>query len=372
MGMNRTFRILASPGAGLRNRNPYTRLLYSPMLARVDEYSFLRAALHSYDILHLHWPEGPLNYSRLGILAIWRLARLLLAIELMRLRGAKVLWTVHNLHAHDRSSPHIEKWFWHALTRKLDGYFVLSESGKAAAQKTFPALREIPGFIVPHGNYRGTYLSNGFDLRRVFGMQSEARVILFFGRVCSYKNVPMLIREFRALQEPDAKLIVAGNPSCPRIVPELVDACGGDQRIRLDLGHISDEKVSAYFKAADLVVLPYTDILNSGTTLLSLSLNRPVLVPNRGAMKDLASEIGAGWVRCYEGDLTARELSEALNWAKLGDRSASAPVDHLAWPLIAKQTLEAYRIVIAGMSRAGSSARLHERTLENHCQEIHR
>jgi len=372
MVMNSKIRILASPGTDLRNRNPYTRLLYSPMHARVDEYSFWRALLHQYDILHLHWPEGPLNYSRLGILAIWRLARQLLVIDLMRLRGSKVFWTVHNLHAHDRSSPHIEKWFWNALTKRLDGYIVLSESGKNAAQKSFPALRDIPGFIVPHGNYRGTYLSNGFDLRRVFGMQSEARVMLFFGRVCSYKNVPWLIKEFRALAEPDVKLIVAGNPSCAQIVPEIIDACGGDQRIRLDLGHICDKKVSAYFKAADLVVLPYTDILNSGTALLSLSLDRPVLVPNRGAMKDLAAEVGAGWVHCYEGDLTATELFEALNWARLGDRSASAPVDHLAWPLIAKQTLEAYRIVLAGMSRVGSSARLHKPGLENHCQEIQR
>ena len=89
-------------------------------------------------------------------------------------------------------------------------------------------------------------------------------------------------------------------------------------------------------------------------------------------MKDLAAEVGAGWVHCYEGDLTATELFEALNWARLGDRSASAPVDHLAWPLIAKQTLEAYRIVLAGMSRVGSSARLHKPGLENHCQEIQR
>jgi glycosyltransferase involved in cell wall biosynthesis len=170
---------------------------------------------------------------------------------------------------------------------------------------------------------------------------------LFLGRICPYKNVPKLIKEFKAMEEVDARLIIAGRPSSDKVAAEVTQGRAGDHRIRLDLGHISQEKVCQYFQAADLVALPYTDILNSGTALLSLSLDRPVLVPNLGALRELAEEVGTQWVRCYDGHLTAQELSAALRWAQSATRPAHAPVDHLAWPSIGNKTLEAYKTVLA-------------------------
>ena len=60
---------------------------------------------------------------------------------------------------------------------------------------------------------------------------------------------------------------------------------------------------------------PYLDILNSGTAFMSLTHRRPILVPDRGAMKELRSQIGPSWVRLFDAPLTPLVLGDALHWA---------------------------------------------------------
>ena len=63
---------------------------------------------------------------------------------------------------------------------------------------------------------------------------------------------------------------------------------------------------------AQLVVLPYRQMLNSGALLLALSLARPVLAPWSGANAAIAEEVGEGWLTLYRGELDAATLAAAL------------------------------------------------------------
>jgi glycosyltransferase involved in cell wall biosynthesis len=112
--------------------------------------------------------------------------------------------------------------------------------------------------------------------------------------------------------------------------------------VRLALEHVPDDDIQRYLRAADLVVLPFRDITNSGSALLALSFDRPVLVPALGAMGELQALAGADWVRTYDEDLTPDLLARALDWAVR--RPPGAPrLDALEWPEIARQTLSVYR-----------------------------
>ena len=126
----------------------------------------------------------------------------------------------------------------------------------------------------------------------------------------------------------------------------------GDSRIRLEIAHIPNERVYLYFKSADLVVLPYRDVqnernlFNSGIALVALSFNRPVLVPNQGAMRELYAQVGPDWVRTFD-EFTAAELSAGLKWALGHCRPAIAPLEHLDHKVLATRTLEAYESVLS-------------------------
>jgi len=345
---NPLLRIIAWPASKNRERNPYNHLLYSHMKGvRVDEFSVERLLRNRYDVWHIHWPESFLNFEATAVTAALKSQAILNLMDFAHRRGSKIIWTVHNLATHEGRFPKLERWLWAAFLSRIDGYISLSESGLIAAQQKFPQLRNLPTYVVPHGHYRGEYPTGGdSDRRRCLGIARNAKVVLFFGTIRDYKNVPELIRAFRGLPDPESVLCIAGQAfqDSEALVQK---AAAGDARIRVHLRYIPAEEVQNFFGASNLVVLPYREILNSGTALLALSFNKPVLVPRKGAMSELQTLAGSNWVRTYPGSLGTPELAEALRWATEEHIPGVAPLDCLDWSRIAEGTVSAYQKVVA-------------------------
>jgi glycosyltransferase involved in cell wall biosynthesis len=341
---------LAWPGLGARAKNPYTWLLYTHLAAlgvRVRDFTPARALGGGYDILHVHWPEKALNARSLPARLAGAVAALAM-LDAAHLHRARVIWTAHNAQPHESRHRRLEEWYWAAVVRRVDGVIHPSAAGRLAAESRFPPLAERPQAVVPMGLYIGAYPDSisREAARATFGIPDGARVIAFLGLVRPYKDVPGLIRAVRALaaEAGSVVLLVAGAPHTPEIAEEVRRAAGGDPRVHLALQHVPDDDIQRYLRAADLVVLPFRDITNSGSALLALTFDRPVLVPARGAMGELRELAGADWVRTYEGELTPEVLMGALDWAVTRTiPPGAAPLDALEWPEIARQTLAAYR-----------------------------
>jgi beta-1,4-mannosyltransferase len=341
-------RVLAWPGLGARAINPYTWLLYSHLAslgARVEEFSVPRALRGGYDILHVHWPEKALAAASwveglAGALAA------LITLDAARAHGARVVWTAHNAQPHEARHPRLERWFWRAFIRRVDAVIHLSAAGRQTVEAAFPALADRPSAVIPHGHYRGSYPDtvSGGEARAALGVPAGAPVAAFIGMVRPYKNVPHLIRTVRALRAEgrELELLVAGAPQSAAMAEEVRAAAEGDPHVHLALEHVADEAVQRYLRAADLVVLPFRDITNSGSALLALSFDRPVLVPCRGAMGELQDLAGRDWVRTYEGELTRAVLDDALEWAVHRPAGGFPRLAMLEWPAIAGQTLSLY------------------------------
>lgn len=344
-------RILARPAFKGRSGNPYNWLLYTDIQEYgvcVDEFSHIRLLSNKYAIWHLHWPELPLNNQSL-IKAFVKIKALLLQLDWARSRGIKTVWTVHNLSAHEQLYPELEAWFWKAFTHRLDGYISLSKAGMEAAQEHFPQLKNLPGFVVPHGHYRGEYPDyiTSQEARASLKIPAAAKVLLFFGRIRPYKNAAQLIRAFQQFSDQEAVLYIIGCPDFLELAQELEREAALDHRVRMHLNFIPKEAAQLYFRAADLVVLPYREILNSGSALLALSFDRPVLVPLRGALGELQLQVGEEWVRSYTGEFLPSHIEEALEWALNTPRPQQAPLQALDWKELAQLTIDAYKTIAA-------------------------
>jgi beta-1,4-mannosyltransferase len=339
-------RVLAWPWAF--PANPYTCLLYSHLASlgvEVREFTVARALGGGYDVFHLHWPEKALTSAAWFVAAAGAVAALV-ALEAAHLHGARVVWTAHNAKPHDSRHPWLERWFWSALVRRVDAVIHLSAAGQQAVEARYPRLAACPHAVVPHGHYRGSYpdtLSRE-DARAALAIPAGARVVTFLGLVRPYKNVPHLVRTVRALPSSagEVVLLVGGAPHPPALAEEIRAAADGDPRVRLTLEHVPDEQVQHYLRAADLIVLPFKDITNSGSALLALSFDRPVLVPARGAMGELQALAGGDWVCTYERELTPEVLAAALDWAMQRPSGAGPQLDALEWIRLARQTLSVY------------------------------
>ena len=350
MGSSTDLRVLASPLS--LPAQPYVERLNAALRdagVEVDGYSSTAVAGGRYAVWHLHWPELFLNEPGSSLRALVTGSRLLVAVARARRRGVAVVWTVHNLAAHDRFHPRLEAAFWRTFTPMVDGTIALSESGRTAALERFPPLRRRPSAVVPLGHYRGAHPATveREEARGRLGIEPGTGVIGFFGLVRRYKGVPELIRAFRALPADDLVLDVAGPPRTPELADEVRRAADGDPRVHLRLELVPDDEVQLHLAAADLVALPYTSVQNSSAALLALSFDRPVLARDLGALAELRSAVGADWVRLFDGPLTPGELAEALAWARSGARTPTAPLGAFSWPEIADRTVAAYRAALS-------------------------
>jgi D-inositol-3-phosphate glycosyltransferase len=222
-----------------------------------------------------------------------------------RLLGKGIVLTVHNVNAGTRDSKDT---FINRLTLRIQyrlaaHLFVHTEKMKSALIEEFevqPArITVIPFGInnaVPH-----TRLTSA-EAKRRLGLRSSDKAILFFGNIAPYKGLEFLITAFQDLvaEHPDYRLIIAGRPkNCEKYwndIRQKISKDESDGRILLRADYIPDDETEIYFKAADVLALPYRYIYQSGVLFLGYSFGLPVLVADVGSLKDEVVEGKTGYV----------------------------------------------------------------------------
>lgn len=339
-------KIIARPAFRTCTGNPYNYLLYTHMWKNgvvVEEFTILKVLFGKYQIFHIHWPEFFLT-DKFLLRGISKSIGMLLLIDWMKSRGTKVVWTVHNIVSHENYYPRVESIFWRIFIKKVDAAINLTAVSDALLLVKFPDLINRPRRVIPHGHYKEIY-ENTYtqtESRKSLGVPLDAKVFLFFGAIRSYKNVPALIDSFNDLDYKDSYLIIAGGTNDKRIMADILERRKGNGHIILRIEHIPQNEVQVFFNASDLVVLPFSEVLNSGSALLALSFNKPILVPDVPTMSDLQSKVGTNFVHLYQGKLDSIILSGAMNSA-LCNKEQKVNLDDFDWDLISEETVELYQ-----------------------------
>jgi len=345
--------VLALPAYKRRLLNPFQALLYDEaelLDLHIEDWSFGRALLRRVDLWHLHHPDTVV-FPRATWQSLIETCLMFCLLVLARWRGTRIVWTVHDLDSSDARHPRLERLFWRYFLPRLDACIYLSEAGRRLAQERFPSLKGVPAFISPHGDFRPAYANtvSRSDARAALELADEVPVVLSFGLIRPYKGIPELIDTIDRLDANEAVLVVAGRVWDASVEQDIRQRALDASGVRLHLRWVSFDDTQLYFKACDLVVLPYLRILNSGTAMLALAFERPVLVPDRGTMAELGERFGSDWVRTYAGDLDVAGLRTAIEWACHTDR---APPDlaGLDWASLALQIRAIYDATLARQS----------------------
>ena len=220
-----------------------------------------------------------------------------------RFLGKRVVLTAHNVNAARRDSHDT---LLNRLTLRIqyqlaDHIFVHTEKMKRELIEGFGAgVARIT--VIPHGINTAVPSSSltSIQAKRRLGIRDDQRTILFFGRITPYKGLEYLISAFGMLRGADYRLIIAGRPDrCEEYwstIEKLIreDLKGG--RVVLRSEFIPDDETEIYFKAADVLVLPYRDIFQSGVLLLGYSFGLPALVADVGSLKEEIAEGKTGFV----------------------------------------------------------------------------
>ena len=251
-----------------------------------------------FDVLVIHWPN---EFFFFNSIKQWVKGWILLALLSWR-RRIKVIWVVHNVLPHVRNGRP-SRMLRKAFLARVNGLIFLSRTSRDLLRQTFPQFSDLPWTVISHGIYPPV------------GAQPSAAAVIgdrpvrlaFTGMVTPYKAPDQLAALVAAMPASQVELQISGRCRDLELKARLEQLAGDN--VRLDLRYQEEAELEAVVDASDAVVLPYRDIVNSGSALLALSRFRPVLAPSLGSLLELQQEVGKTWVHLYDGDLTAEVLS---------------------------------------------------------------
>lgn len=305
------------------------------------------AARANSKILHILWNNKFLHFDRTLLTCYYKLL------------GKKIVLTVHNVNAskRDNNDTAFNRLTLRIQYRLADHLFLHTEKMKQELMQEFGvAAQRIT--IIPLGinnSVPNTDLTP-CEAKRRLGIRDGEKVLLFFGRITPYKGLEYLVTAFQGIVAPAGNyvLIIAGRPEkgCEGYWTPIQEAISEDvqsRRVLLRAEHIPDDETEIYFKAADVLVLPYRDIYQSGILFLGYSFGLPALASDVGSLKEEIDEGNTGFVFRPEdpADLAmaiekyfASDLFRSLSSRRQGIRDfATARHD---WDVVGKMTMSVY------------------------------
>jgi glycosyltransferase involved in cell wall biosynthesis len=217
---------------------------------------------------------------------------LMLYYKLLR---KKITLTAHNVNAGRRDST--DTWI-NRLTlgiqyRLADHIFVHTDKMKAELQEQF-GVANIAVSVIPYGinNAAPNTDLTPAEAKLRLGIKDGERTLLFFGNIAPYKGLQYLIAAFEQLvaEGGSYRLIVVGRAQkgSEKYVDGIRQMLSRDVirgRTIRKIEFIPDDEIELYFKAADVSVLPYTHIFQSGVLFLGYSFGLPVIASDVGSLR---------------------------------------------------------------------------------------
>src|SRR3954449_932501 len=169
-------------------------------------------------------------------------------------------------------------------------------------------------------------------------------VILAFGLVRPYKGTDVLLEAFRQVE--GAELWIVGMPRMPMdALRELAGRAPGT--VRFVDRFVTDPEIPAFMRRADLVVLPYRNIEQSGVLYTALAFGRPLVLSSVGGFTEIGERGAARLVPPEDPEALAEAITELIEdrdtaaaLAAGAEREASTVSN---WDRIAQSTIALYQ-----------------------------
>jgi glycosyltransferase involved in cell wall biosynthesis len=303
-----------SPGSGVRRAAKLAQ--HVPDMLR---WWGTRAARQA-DVVHLQW------------LTVQPLDVRLPPIALPRSRRPPLVLTAHDVLPREPRPGQLDA--QRRLYERVEAVVVHSEHGAARLRDEL-GIDSAHVHVIPHGAFTHlTELPDPAPLPPELATVDKP-VVLCFGLMRPYKGIDVLLEAWKGID--DAELWVVGLPKMD-IAPLRAAA---PPNVRFVPRFVVDREIPAVFRRADVVVLPYREIDQSGVLFTALAFGKPLLLSAVGGFPEVAATGAAELVP--PGDpaalhtALARLLADPAARERLAVAAASAAATTYSWDAIAAQ-----------------------------------
>jgi len=333
--------------------------LYETFPAKANRFRKLLAVLRVYlrfffyaigsdaPIFHILWNYKLTLFDRTLLLAYYKLL------------GKRLVFTAHNVNAgsRDGNDTLLNRVSLRAQYRLVDHIFVHTELMRKEIVDEFGARPENIT-VIPFGTYDvvpQTAITSS-EAKQRLGLRNTDRTLLFFGRIVPYKGLNLLVDAFLRIAPMNAnyKLVIAGELMKEaeqqwRDVQNRIEQSSLSDQIIQRISHVPDNEIEIYFKAADVLALPYTQIFQSGVLFMSYSFGLPVIATDVGSFRqDVIAGVTGYVCRPSDPEDLARaieeyfssELFSALNDQRIRIRKSIKESN--SWQIAATKTSHLY------------------------------
>lgn len=144
--------------------------------------------------------------------------------------------------------------------------------------------------------------------REKLNLKNNAKTLLFFGNIAPYKGVEYLLLALDKLKGiyTDISLVIAGRikKDCDSYwanLNKIIEEKDLEKFIFKRIEFIPENEVELYFKSADILILPYKEIFQSGLIFTSYRFGLPVIATDVGELKEIIDEGKTGFI-CEAGN----------------------------------------------------------------------
>jgi glycosyltransferase involved in cell wall biosynthesis len=225
------------------------------------------------------------------------------------------------------------------LYDRFDAVIVHSQHGRTRLTDELGVAPERV-HVIPHGAFAHLAAADASASATAPPFETDLPVVLCFGLMRPYKGIDLLLEAWQGIE--GAELWIAGMPRMD-ISPLQAMAPPG---VRFVARFITDEQLPPYFRRADLVVLPYREIDQSGVLFTALAFGKPLLLSDVGGFPEVAATGAARTFAAGDSgalhDALGALLADPAALSQLTERARAAAAGPYSWREVAQRTLELY------------------------------
>lgn len=276
--------------------------------------------------------------------------------------GKKLIFTAHNINIRERDGKNTlaNRLSLKFMYRVVDHVFVHTEKMKQQLTDSFN-IKENKVTVIPFG-INNIIPKSGLtrvQAKKKLGLEGVDKIILFFGNIAPYKGLEYLILALVDLKEKydDFRLIIAGRiKDCEAYwenIQRIMEEHDLKDYIINKIEYIPDEEVEVYFKSADVLILPYKKIFQTGLLFLAYNFGLPVIATNTGSIREDVVEGETGFI-CQPGN--PQDLAEKIdlyfhsglfkNLEANRDRIIEYANEKYSWEKVGEKTCAVYKSLL--------------------------